>query len=163
MKPSRELDALVEEKVFGHQIEWRRCVWNIEYGGLEEVQSLYENEELSWFGNTEEENTEMHPCYLASTCAGPGHVGYYAGDYWAVVPLYSDPNYIDAAWKVVEKIYAIKGDKILFSRHDENRYIAYHSTGCADPDFGKYCEYGESAPHAICLAALKAVEYERNV
>jgi hypothetical protein len=41
----------------------------------------------------------------------------------------------------------------------EGLRVAYESTGCADPDFGDWYELdGETAPHAICLAALEAVK-----
>lgn len=64
---------------------------------------------------------------------------------------------ISAAWEVVEKVYELTDKWILVSPFNK-RFCAYHKTGCGDEDYGDFCEYGETAPHAICLAALKAID-----
>ena len=72
------------------------------------------------------------------------------------------PHYrtdIAAAWEVVEAVYKKTGSWILVAP-SLDRYVAYEQTGCADPDFGAFCEYADSAPRAICLAALKSVGAE---
>jgi len=100
LRPGRELDALVAERVT----------------------------KLSW-----------HPDY-------PGDLPYYSTD-------------ISAAWEVIEQVYKDgHGWMLVGPNFDDTKWHAYESTGCADPDYGDWYELdGDTAPHAICLAALKAV------
>lgn len=64
---------------------------------------------------------------------------------------------IAAAWMVIEAVFAKTRKWILVAPTTADRFVAYHMTGCADPDYGDFCEYADTAPKAICLAALKAV------
>lgn len=73
------------------------------------------------------------------------------------LPHYSTD--IGAAWTVIEKVYERTGSWILVCPIN-GRFVAYEMTGCADPDFGAFCEYADTAMMAICLAALKAVGVE---
>lgn len=76
------------------------------------------------------------------------------GSYIGAMPAYS--QYIGPAWDVIEKIYEDTNHWILVGRIRKNKYVAYQSTGCADEDYGDWCNYAETAPHAICLTALQA-------
>ena len=68
---------------------------------------------------------------------------------------------ISAAWEVVEKlrtdhIFSLEGEE--HEKHRRNLWTArflYEAT-----DGGEYGAFAASAPHAICLAALKAVGVE---
>lgn len=126
MKPGRELDALIAEKVMGIEVE------------------VYD---------------------FAS-----GRQGYfYKGTLAAHIPEYSTS--IEAAWEVVEKL--TEGDKIYFevTRYRSYPYEGMRSQGGLDGPphkqfyrarFSSVEKSGtgdsDTAPHAICLAALKAVE-----
>lgn len=105
MKPGRELDAVIHEKVFGRTVRWERIINRVE------------------------------PCL--------DDVGYLAP-----CPAYSTS--IARAWEVFQ-----------MSRFD-GWYIGREASGkwkvcipCWDTTFS----HAETAPHAICLAALKAVRY----
>lgn len=65
------------------------------------------------------------------------------------VPYFSTS--IEAAWQVVEKLKAFEPE-ILWSDHDHLWYVQFQKGR-----YG-YSSTSESAPHAICLAALTAVE-----
>ena len=110
MKPGRELDALVAEKVMGLV----RC-------------------------------TAIAPDHILPCHAHPANP-----DKGAETPLYSTD--IAAAWEVVEKI---KNRNINLLWHEENQYwycCVHNEIFEVDQE-----ATSESAPHAICLAALKAV------
>jgi len=61
---------------------------------------------------------------------------------------------IEAAWEIVDKLGEHPG---YYSVR-----LAGHSTlyRCVFEEQGKFEAFGKSAPHAICLAALKAIGYE---
>lgn len=69
---------------------------------------------------------------------------------------------IRAAWEVVLAVWDRGlGWMLVAPNHDGSKWEAYQATSCADPDFGDWCvPNGQTAPHAICLAALKAVGYD---
>ena len=71
------------------------------------------------------------------------------------LPHYSSE--VAAAWEVREHVSALGLGEMLIRRTFDNKWNAYQATGCADPDFGDWWVIGDTAPHAICLAALKAV------
>lgn len=73
------------------------------------------------------------------------------GEWWRPVPPYS--HRIEAAWTVVEKI-RISGIHMFM---DNTRTYRVHATNGGKIDV---IVDAETAPHAICLAALKAVGYE---
>ncbi len=107
MKPGRELDALVAEKVMGYETV---------YSGA----------------------------------------NYYVERTYSPVPLYSTD--ISAAWEVVEKLACMKDEVNVF--YDCGAWFC--NTG-VDANGEWSIERSGScatAPHAICLAALKAVGYE---
>lgn len=110
MKPSRELDALIAEKVIGTR--------------------PFESEHDGWL----------------EYASGVRRMANYSTD-------------ISAAWEVVEKFdgYTVTKDKNYFDNS-----IQYGSR-IEHKDRYYCCEMeGESAPHAICLAALKSVGHEFN-
>lgn len=118
MKPSRELDALVAERVMG----WTE----IESKGHVFIESQI---------------LGVKPGTIASA------TGYKPK---FVVPHYSTD--IAAAWDVVGKfdyLYLFRG-KSMFDGKYECKLVGVDSFD--------FCAYGETAPHAICLAALKALE-----
>ena len=65
-----------------------------------------------------------------------------------VVPFYSTD--IGAAWEVVDKFKEYQLLKIYYPSQEQTLYVVSFKRGCE--------RSAETAPHAICLAALKAVE-----
>ena len=114
MKPGRDLDALIAEKVFG----WKRI----------------DPELFGWHDHDGD--------YMKKICD---------------VPFYSTS--IEAAWEVVNNFESREYDVQLILSHGEQVKcrigkmidILFNSSGFV---------YSDTAPHAICLAALKAVEGE---
>ncbi len=85
--------------------------------------------------------------------------GYYKGPDWfySLEPEYGNmngpkliPSYstsIEAAWEVVKRMLS------------KNNIFQLKKIGVDwEADFAPHNDYGDTAPHAICLAALKAVE-----
>ena len=127
MKPGRELDALIAEKVMGlHEF----C----SYAGKSKAS-------LGW---------------------GKNGADFFKGEISAL-PSYS--TNIASAWEIVEKLQSLrKSVRVynqgivsettdLYSCEIENRYYE------GEPDTW-FSGWVESAPHAICLAALKAMGVE---
>jgi len=102
MNPSRELDALVAEKVMGWTaIQRVENILGVDYNGIDPtVNSIRRIPEYSWK--------------------------------------------IQDAWLVVEKF-----DELILEVKSKNSCVAV---------IGGLEAYAETAPHAICLAALKAAE-----
>jgi len=132
LKPGRELDALIAEKVFEARL----------------VYSAFADDIIS--------------------CDFPDRE---LGHHFPRLPAYSTS--IEAAWKVVEKVIELP------QFNDRHCYfnIKQHRTEFKEAEVemrlfelrdgeellcGPYYVLGESAPHAICLAALKAVGYDPN-
>ncbi len=67
------------------------------------------------------------------------------------LPHYSTA--IAAAWEVIERVDALGLGWMLVIK-TRGRYLAY----CADPDFGDWMAHGDTAPEAICRAALDAAK-----
>jgi hypothetical protein len=135
MKPGPELDALVAEKAIG----FRRATAETAPNFAHHIDVLKQ----TWFLSDEERGT----CFSA-------------------VPEYSTE--IAAAWEVVEKLIAkhyfpsvqhLPGD-----RGEENFWectLGWEKLPGADLGLREYVSATAStAPHAICLAALKAVGVE---
>jgi len=138
MKPGRELDALVAEKVFDKSWpkggQWIR----LEY-------SRIFNEQCSG-------QKYVH--------GGEPHMNDRINDF---LPAYSTD--ISAAWKVVEKLTAEGYCPALVNDDFGHWALSFSGTqpveektnGC----ISTWCDevdWADTAPHAICLAALKAVE-----
>jgi hypothetical protein len=121
MKPGRELDALIAEKVFG-----------------------FSAESISGIGQTWSRKNDSDGFYLQP---------------------YSTS--IEAAWEVVEKMFKLGWNMELnLSVSDDSRaHVSVYRV-----DFRKFInqeawvtEFSQSAPHAICLAALKTMESSTEV
>ncbi len=116
MKPGRELDALVAEKVMG----FKPCS-----DPIGKCDAAHMSPPLCWDGS------ELKP--------------------------YS--TNISAAWEVVEKVSLLGWERALGKTRDGEWCTLYHDLLDSD----HRCDFstrGESAPHAICLAALNAVGVE---
>lgn len=145
MQAGRELDALVAEKAMGLNVtshDWP-CCREPECGCLEAALSL---EHAARFGNL---YNERGPVFVAEDNPFPN-----------VVPLFSTD--IAAAWTVVEKL---KADGFCFSLinvlSSQEWEAGIHKVGVDKrfPGNGKWAR-ASRAPHAICLAALKAAGVE---
>ena len=110
MKPGRELDALVAEKIFGAKL----------------IRSAFH------------ENNEVISCDFPDRRLGQG---------FDQLPKFSTD--IAAAWEVMEKFESVN--------RVERRYYPTHWWCELGADIYSFEAIGDTAPHAICLAALKAV------
>lgn len=127
MKPGRELDALVAEKVMGWNRDHEKRKLSYYYGD-----DLYAQDLITKLTDVE-------------------------------IPSYSTD--IAAAWEVVERFQEEHGLLMFLRANPNGTYeISLECNGvCRDDWKDAACEfYGsssglDSAPHAICLAALKAV------
>ncbi len=122
MKPGRELDALVAEKIFDAAVSWDTYA-----GG----------------------NHPKSPRLSGSECPSCGYDGHWDPD---AVPDYSTD--IRAAFEVVEKLRSMGHSVNIES--DDGYEVSF--AGCDEAGFDTI-DYGfaDTAPHAICLAALKAI------
>ncbi len=132
MKAGRELDALVAENVMGwHVYESGRC-------SLMARQTLPDGDEIEHIIAT------THPWETAD---------------------YSPSTDIAAAWQVVEKLME-KGWTVTlaprqFEKYPENRFKFHGCRMVGDPQtMQSFSDHADTAPLAICLAALKAVNFE---
>jgi hypothetical protein len=119
MKPGRELDALVAEKVFNYSFE-----------GLVERNRYWVSD-------------KGYPMFNGQT---------------VMVPFYSTD--IAAAWQVVEKLSPIAIEKYTSTTGDvwSVRFCDPKLPGPKSHFDGKI--EADTAPHAICLAALRALSHE---
>ena len=128
MKPGRELDALVAEKIFDKQFyrapmtEWRgRYV----YKEFWDDPNSYYNE---WHRSQEIGEWE-----------------------------YCGPNYstdISAAWEVLGK-FQLRLENVGYG--DKKYHVIIHKFD-EDGEFSEFDSFAETAPHAICIASLLAME-----
>jgi hypothetical protein len=125
MKPGRELDKLIAERVMGQTVGRKN---------------------FDGFGGRAGDPIILTP-------GGPYN--------WEECPDYSTD--IAAAWEVVEKLLAEpgKGFEIsvghMFKRHKDKSETKYWECFIEDEKERRFIEEADTAPHAICLAALKAV------
>lgn len=73
--------------------------------------------------------------------------------------LYKLPNYstsIEASWDVVEKIKCRDRHMFHIDHSDGEWFCGFEEFNTDMPDYSK----SDTAPHAICLAALKAVDVQ---
>lgn len=130
MKPGRELDALVAEKVMG------------------------------WKHETDSENRDRCNGEFKTRCGSCGALGhgncYGYGRGSIQVPCDCTPYYshnIETAFEIVEKIAPACNGEFRLERDESGQWeceIGYHVADACYPRIAK----GETAPHAICLAAL---------
>jgi len=130
MEAGRELDALVAEKVFGKESpKWYTIVGDNEYD----------------YGG------------ISSCSPGEGTLGWIGPQqvFWPNQPskgIHACSHYstdIAAAWEVVEKASGEGPHKWSITNEHDTWYVSANGVAEAEAD---------TAPHAICLAALKAKE-----
>ncbi len=145
MQPGRELDALVAEKVMG-------CVVNRERSqpecGCEEVKGI------KWIHR-------MYPHGFDYSHPDPYRTNYCCQD--PCLLAYSTD--IAAAWEVVEKVWPRESHFYVYKgMGSDNRWECNFMVTQAPDKLGdeRRFSYGETAAHAICLAALKAVGYKEK-
>lgn len=142
MKPGDELDALVAEKIFGCKV----------LRATDEGLSQKEYEHLRRWGPKCGCEGLSHDFWIGDECSFPA-------------PYSAD---IAAAWEVVEKMRSPGSHRDCFSLYSptdtvDDWYACFdrkwhgRSLESVGPDAYLEFESGESAAHAICLAALKAV------
>jgi hypothetical protein len=125
MKPGRELDALVAEKVMGWRLEERG------YGAT------------FWVDENGKVKRAAEPCSI-DFCS---------------CEVFSPSTDISDAWEVVEKLRDL-GFHVGIKTPPKVKSCSYWV--CLENFYaGKsFTEYGETAPLAICMAALKALGME---
>jgi hypothetical protein len=74
------------------------------------------------------------------------------------LPSYS--TFIDAAWRVVEKLVHLRPE--MFAEGDESWVAIFDNDLPTRPDWFKHSARGNTAPLAICRAALIAVGYDAS-
>ncbi len=145
MKAGRELDALVAEKVMGLGVIEQRYAWYGDgYWGVDPFQH-----DLDW----KQTNEEMHPVWREfPDCKDPSRcLDCKDTSCWSVVPHYS--TNISAAWEVVEKVWP-SGSGMCLTPSSFGWAIYYPLT--ITMKWSQPVVKADTAPHAICLAALKA-------
>lgn len=158
MTPGRELDALVATKVMG----WK----NIKH----QLSNPYDDDSWEdWLGNPPLKPNDEGTRYemrLGKCCPVCNHqdnkttaikVSY---EQEKTIPPYSSD--IAAAWQVVEKLFQLGFDLYLetFKDDEDNPQCRVSFQQIDNQDKGSGPIYADTAPHAICLAALKAVGVE---
>lgn len=138
-----EMNTLIETLIFKHKVTRRWCVRDLECGGWNEVESLYDDTELH-YAKCDLETLNNNDNYSLLPC--------YEDGIWNIVPDYSSD--IVATWKVVEKVKNGGSPKYNGFTLD---YDSFHKIWRAD--FGD-SSMSDTAPLAICRAALKAVQNE---
>lgn len=136
MKPGRELDALVAEKVMGvclHDLQSKPSVY---------MQMKEKNGPHDW---TMFECAKCHSRFMDK--------------FIPYLPNYSTS--IADAWAVVEKMGRWNGFEFMIQTQDPEYCKAKYEAGWYEPSYdgpeSRAVGESDSAPHAICLAALKAV------
>lgn len=163
LKPGKDLDRLVAEHIFGIDIGWVKSKVNDIFGYSNEwSKTKFDDipiyEDLTIIGKSDNPKWLGTPIYKESWFQTP----FVTKDFKHVESYSTD---IADAWTVVEKIITVKGDgfdpEVELHRTekdaDDTMWIClfYDRHGRAD-GFDVFAD-GDTAPHAICLAALKAV------
>lgn len=134
MQASRELDALVAEKVMGYTLRFAAKAWT----------------DADWMGSDTPTETNVMAIYA------PFEQFPRSGAFDKSIPHYSTD--IAAAWEVVEKLYE-RGLCVGVSTLHEWKTKCECSVYYADMAQRMVANAdADTAPHAICLAALKALE-----
>ena len=131
MKPGRELDALVAEKVIGVDDVNFRCP---QCGGHH-------------FGSDFTKLIDLHVCHRPPYGCG------WSGAIMEAVPEYSTD--IAAVWEVVEKLRG-KGLRLRLVEYMDGFYAVFAAMAIDTVPW--QAEQVETAPTAMCLAALKVTE-----
>ena len=148
MKAGRELDCAVAERVMGLRVVrlgyWGNSPSDDEGDWREHMHESPEQVEIGmdWFEKAKAHSVGVYYCDMKKCEAIPDYLAHYSTD-------------IAAAWQVVEKC-AQYGVWTVWETHDgwnAGQMMDHHCVSEAMAD---------TAPHAICLAALKAVGYKEN-
>jgi len=161
LKAGRELDALIETQLFG------RCAHQMAYVSTEELQSRARREIMAeWQANYGKQPPDAFVMaeaasrqwaqeegdYSPKECVKCGVTAYGT----AITPRYSTD--IAAAWEVVEKLQPNLYLSLTVEQHEGRQYATAGFTGDRWVDPTQHFEAeAETAPLAICLAAVEAV------
>lgn len=143
MKPGRELDALVAEKVMGL------------------AKAVEDEKEFNRLVSKSDGNLTVETIKAAKIRLDyEPHMGHMFGGF-SFYPKYSTD--IAAAWEVIEHIQKtqIRNVFSLFSPTDEsNSWFAVFEKKWHGHSLENFYDWpnGESAPHAICLSALRVIK-----
>lgn len=147
----RKIDAMVAERVMGIKVLGTAHCWISGDDGRMSVANSLE----ACYG-TAEHPVYAEPSYDGEACADEVVIGGVPACWLAVVPFYSTD--IGAAWEVVEKIRERKdknGGSVTC--HVIDRVTEWHCDITSDDLRIDVLGTGDTAPLAICLAALRAV------
>jgi hypothetical protein len=135
LRAGRELDALVAEKVMGY-------VW-----------SRSETAPAGWDGPN---GDLLAPWRWLIQAGSPRYAPVTGGESRFInnVPKFSTD--VEAAWTAVEKLVA-SHMKIGLTDRPDGKWGFWICRDCGQPEETTFFETGDTAPEAICLAALKAV------
>lgn len=139
LKAGRELDALIAKKVMG----WRRMTYAERYAPRNPGSHGYgADRRLTGFWHS----SELDSLGIYAEVARAE----YCDDYYEPSEAWSPSTLIEDAWWVVDAIRHKYGGALLhLHRNGDDTWWAIFGK---DEDPG---ETGDTAPHAICLAALK--------
>lgn len=132
MKPGRDLDELIAEKVMG----WKR----ISYEQLYPSQVGRKEFSMYWYDSNNKETR------LAEDC----------NDYYQPEEAWSPSTDIASAWQVIERIKSTAGDRVTFRLEYIDSVWSYGYENLNTDIFD--CIEADTAPLAICLLALKALD-----
>ncbi len=138
MDAGRELDAQVHADVYNHLVEWRLCYEDSESG------EWYEWGPVSKETRKTKLHLEIHPCYWESALEDGTTPG------WFVVPWYSTD--IAEAWPILKQHHWLLSYPLV-PDNDQETWKVYAHAG--DVVTGHPIATASTAPHAICLEALK--------
>lgn len=135
MEAGRELDALIAEKVMG----WKRMSYmeaepGCKYPSPERITGYWHSLDLK-------EQRRAEDC----------------DDYYSPEDAWSPSTDIASAWEVVEKMG--RHEISIHMRSDSNTDCVTKRYYLMDYTCRALLAEAETAPHAICLAALKAIEH----
>jgi len=139
VKPGKKLDALVAEKVFDYE-RMLECHWSEAMG--------YKND-------------DSHNQRIITATATTTSIKLLNHRHANFAPLYSTS--IAAAWEIINHFndgVNHEGSCYEIGKCEPFGKLHYCQLTLYDGKYLVYTAKGQSAPHAICLAALKAVGYE---
>lgn len=136
LQPGRELDQLVAEKVMGWDVVCGNDILDRDHPGMSEEEKSKDrwHKRKAWFLGTERK----------------------ACDECGTMPEFSTS--IEAAWQVVEKLGIVRISN-GWTRGEWK--VEFSIPGC-EVGFQLVYAKASTVPHAICQAALKAVERRTN-
>lgn len=161
LEPGRELDAIIAEKVMGLSVGWARFkYWHPHVAETKLDDPYWSLTAFPGIGLEQEKYTPQKNSdgkLIKSILADDFQEFGYLPTGQRILKFSTE---ISAAWNVVEKMYEKLGYHFCLSSYNGNKYwtaqfnkfeldVETHGIGSID---------APTAPHAICLAALKAIE-----